>query len=633
VNDGKSHGPVENYNARFEDSLTNYVAGEVCVVVSADRVDSAFDLYQRVRHALNGSLTDCLHGPPAGHSASQLLARQRAADRLTDALARDLAHDELVAWSARLRTRATGPGPVHDDRRSASPHVGAAIEILRPITRTGPQREPFIVLPRKGRPSTVLCFFALNDAVDPTDLRLVRQLVNCANRHVVGKDGAGAAADEFRIVAATPNWLSIAAPQHGCGSPAGPPEAVPNDRSPEKPVGLFRLIASVGEAVHSQLADTGEVVVAILDTSPTRDAVLAAADPADPRSNWLLREVAETVHLDGALSLGPGHFDFLSRTTPQPVLPNLHGPEVEASGPPLNPHTFGMADHGLFAAGIVRHLAPSAEIHLIRVLGNEGVGDLHAIVSTLNALPAHCRLGPGRRLVVSLSLGADIPVGERLLFRWFPNSHRDLTTLRRHWADLSAVTAPIDQALAEAIAALDEQGVVLVAAAGNDAFTLPAGRKDPRYPAHYENVLGVTATKRSGQLADYANLGEEAAFDDENGIAAYGGNASLSGSPGSGPPRIDVNADPVDAVVGIFSAPSFPTLSGAPRTNVNGWAYWSGTSFATPIVSGFAAYLWRQHPELDNHQIVKKVLASAVAPAGPASAGYPDVPVLPVAPM
>jgi hypothetical protein len=338
------------------------------------------------------------------------------------------------------------------------------------------------------------------------------------------------------------------------------------------------------------------------------------------------------VHLDGALSLAPAYFDFLTPLGADEILPNWQGPEVEASGSPADADHFRMTDHGLFAAGIVRHLAPLAEIHLIRVLDDEGVGDLFAIVSTLSQLPRALQTSDQRRLVVNLSLGADIPIGERLLARWFPNSYADATTLRQQWVNMCKVCQPIDRALDEVVASLDEQGVLLIAAVGNDAFTVPVGRKEPRYPARYENVLGVTATKRSGHYADYANLGDEAVVLDDYGVAAYGGNAALPGGAGSGPPRIDTSPDDVDAIVGIFSAPSLPGLSRAPRENSTGWVYWAGTSFATPIVSAVAANLWLQSPGSNHHQIHQALLALGVPADGPPSDGYPDVPVIQVLP-
>src|SRR5262249_2460110 len=56
---------------------------------------------------------------------------------------------------------------------------------------------------------------------------------------------------------------------------------------------------------------------------------------------------------------------------------------------------------------------------------------------------------------------------------------------------------------------------------------------------------------------------------------------------------------PVDALAGIVSAGGLPmgritnpTASATPPNNTTGWAYWVGTSFATPIVSALAAAFW-----------------------------------------
>jgi subtilisin family serine protease len=47
-----------------------------------------------------------------------------------------------------------------------------------------------------------------------------------------------------------------------------------------------------------------------------------------------------------------------------------------------------------------------------------------------------------------------------------------------------------------------DQGVVFVAAAGNEPV------KTPNYPAAYPEVVAVTASDRSGRLASYANRGD-----------------------------------------------------------------------------------------------------------------------------
>lgn len=56
--------------------------------------------------------------------------------------------------------------------------------------------------------------------------------------------------------------------------------------------------------------------------------------------------------------------------------------------------------------------------------------------------------------------------------------------------------------LQDAVQALRAQGVIVIAAAGNEPTT------NPVFPAAYPEVLAVTAADRSGDLADYANRGE-----------------------------------------------------------------------------------------------------------------------------
>jgi subtilisin family serine protease len=86
-------------------------------------------------------------------------------------------------------------------------------------------------------------------------------------------------------------------------------------------------------------------------------------------------------------------------------------------------------------------------------------------------------------------------------------------------------------------------------------------------------VLGVAATTSNPrQAARYSNVGDEAELGDH--VATFGGNSSEM-------------LEPEDGVVGIYSG-EFPDE----RPNETGWAYWSGTSFATGIVSGIAANFW-----------------------------------------
>ncbi len=63
-------------------------------------------------------------------------------------------------------------------------------------------------------------------------------------------------------------------------------------------------------------------------------------------------------------------------------------------------------------------------------------------------------------------------------------------------------------------------------------------------------------------------------------------------------PAVATTATVSDAVRGLYSADTFPALPAEdmalgrpnpPVANTNGWAYWPGASFATPIISAVAA--------------------------------------------
>ncbi len=70
------------------------------------------------------------------------------------------------------------------------------------------------------------------------------------------------------------------------------------------------------------------------------------------------------------------------------------------------------------------------------------------------------------------------------------------------------------------------------------------------------------------------------------GVATFGGDSDG---------LVDANGLP-EAVRGVYIAPTFPDG----EQNVTGWADWSGTSFATAIISGLGAHLMAQDWPLSN---------------------------------
>jgi len=396
---------------------------------------------------------------------------------------------------------------------------------------------------------------------------------------------AGLSVDGVDVI---PHWFKAGTngniPTQGC--PISPP--IPVEQSGVS--GQYKL-------EFSQLPDalqdaTGKgVTVLVLDTLPKHDQILKAADQAGS-SNMLLQEMTKTIN-----------FNYQS-------LPDII---VEGGDPPKRVVTgkdiygrhggFHMADHGLFIAGIVCDLAPEANVECIRVLNDDGVGDVNTLIKALDAIQERMQGGDlaNRPVVVNLSLVVlppedDIPDGVT-------------PEILKQSQDL----------LYQRIRCLANQGAIFVASAGNDSdprMDAAETRFGPRYPAALADrltaMIPVGAVKQNGDAAMYSN------YPGSHGIATYGGDIPkpdpwLPSAMRHIPARVDT-AD-LDALRGVYSAAQYPALSkndpepeyAAP--NSSAWAYWSGTSFATPLISALAARILQgQDPKsLDVRQAILDV--------------------------
>jgi subtilisin family serine protease len=124
-----------------------------------------------------------------------------------------------------------------------------------------------------------------------------------------------------------------------------------------------------------------------------------------------------------------------------------------------------------------------------------------------------------------------------------------------------------DQALDDAIGYADRKGVVFVTAAGNSGTN---NDLVPTFPASYHtpNMLVVAAVDASGALASFSNYGVQS----------------------------------VD-----LAAPGVNILSTYPRA-LGGYAWLSGTSMATPFVSGVVSLVAGLHPTWTAEQLAQRVL-------------------------
>jgi hypothetical protein len=275
-----------------------------------------------------------------------------------------------------------------------------------------------------------------------------------------------------------------------------------------------------------------------------------------------------------------------------------------------------LANHGLLVADIVKDIAPKSTVRVYRAFTDDGISDLHTIAQAAADAIKHA---DGAPLVINLSGGFGPQTSQVVkLLETISDPGADYRVIAEEIA--GAAPTPPAQEIRELVRAnlLERSGgeyhfvkeleaidrvfsqtggdtrVLAVAAAGNDSYhhtgPIPFG---PRLPAAIENVLGVSsfvpdreAGRGDWRLASYSN--DDDFFRGNDGIGAFGGDTLSSG-----------RSDQHDAPLGLFVSESDP--DGA--TNTSGWAYWSGTSFACPVVAGFAACLWSARHGLTAGQV------------------------------
>ncbi len=181
-----------------------------------------------------------------------------------------------------------------------------------------------------------------------------------------------------------------------------------------------------------------------------------------------------------------------------------------------------VAGHGTFIAGLIEQRAPGCRIEAPKVLDALGsVKESDVIDQITQAL---------------LNYQSDLPVSNR----------RELIVN----LSFGGSTLGEPEAMRSAVAAAISEGIVIVASAGNDGTCLP------QYPAAFPGVTAVGALDSIGP-APFTNYGD----------------------------WVDACAPGTDLVSRFFTFNGqFPTINTSDIDHFEGWATWSGTSFAAPIV-------------------------------------------------
>jgi len=204
-----------------------------------------------------------------------------------------------------------------------------------------------------------------------------------------------------------------------------------------------------------------------------------------------------------------------------------------------------ISDHGPFVVRLVEGVAPGSKIIRYRVLDDYGVGTLDALIQALKEFGATLSgTSEFKGSVINLSLG--LHCANEVSFDGLTGPQLGI------------------QALQERLLSFYRGNTVIVAASGN------ASQDVPDIPAYWSDiVIGVAASNKDREQACFSNRGY---------LLAPGGEGDQA------------NCLPaLDQCAGQGPDCEFGLISRAPSVPETGYAYWAGTSFAAPLVSGLAA--------------------------------------------
>ncbi|MCC6616921.1 MAG: S8/S53 family peptidase [Anaerolineae bacterium] len=459
-------------------------------------------------------------------------------------------------------------------------------------------------------PSVALHFRGIQGAYFPTETTrdAVTHLVTAAKEHLAEL------MENFDFQYASPNWLFGGTQgTMPTGGPGGRPSpvAVPAQTGKIEPKKfkkqrfdqLLSLFSGVLGAVNIAAQTAQPVNVVILDTAPEKADLDRAY--ATFKDNDLLSSLRNKLHIMRARQLG---IDFTRLKPPpnpavarqQPTTPTEQAEKEAAIKYFKRSGGYEMPDHGLFIAGIIHQIAPEANIYLVQVLNKYGLGTLDSLRRGLSAIEQNAlRDETGNRtvlgngpLVINMSLCIDFNTIEEVVSHFTSFTYETIK-----WA-LSPLLSPLnflqglphdkEDLFAAVKGAKRSRNAIIVAAAGNQAdpnLTIPP---NACYPAAYDGVIGVGALDKGGQRVWYSNLADTPPM---VGVAVLGGDTE---QPKAGQVclRLDSVCPPEESLLGLYSSEFFPNEDGVfdqtdlRLRNETGWAWWSGTSFSTAIMSG-----------------------------------------------
>jgi hypothetical protein len=294
-------------------------------------------------------------------------------------------------------------------------------------------------------------------------------------------------------------------------------------------------------------------VVAVLDTGVAPNPYLPVGDP--PGAWYPDGFVTVDTPLQGVIRADLESKDATSATPIEVIEDEWERP---VSGGRLIDDLNSHVGHGTFIAGIIRQLAPDAQVRAIRVMYGDGIVSESSLVLALTYLAARIRHAQGRA-------AAGQPVD--------PADLVDIVNLSLGGFFETPLEEEQDSPLLDAVNALADLGVIVVAAAGNDSTTrrfYPAALAGRPPRAGSVPVVSVSALNPNGTKAAFA--------DDGDWVNCWASGAAI-----------------VSTMPTWLRGDRTPDLHAGNRETLDiddysaGFGIWSGTSFAAPLVAATLA--------------------------------------------
>jgi subtilisin family serine protease len=347
-----------------------------------------------------------------------------------------------------------------------------------------------------------------------------------------------------------------------------------------------RTVQEKGEGVRIGIFDSspftdweGELIIPSFATEPEPTPFSLSLDSIRPITVTEFAVPFREFMGDGSQGSGAGEYLTVWHTVPISA-PNCPGETPEG----VNLEYQDLSNHGLFVAGLAHEVAPESEIYLVRVLENDGCADLYSIAESIAGFVQEMQKpGQDGPIVINLSLGVHEPP-----------------------CPTSFGLPPEVKSLQRVISDTIEQGAVVVAAAGNDSYD-KASPNEMEIPAREPGVIGVAASNGNRGRGCFSNEGD---------VAAPGGNGverEKCRECCRVPSADDCLNYPEYCIVG----PIYKFDEESESAYGYAYAYWVGTSFAAPLVSGQAALLL--HSGVDPQDVpdrIKHIAMTRIAEEG-----------------